>query len=472
MSTPGPSRRRATRTRPALGGPGSLLAVVVVVVAALAVGLTLPTAEVATPPGARAGRLATHAVLACPADLAAKGARTGFAAAVAPLDGPGDAGRVRRGDRGGDGATLQLQRGGLARLSDAPQASVLTADGPVAAGLFGFRNDEVPDAGTQAVTLCAAPAGSWWFTGAGAGLDHSSQLLITNVDQGPAVVDLQVLGPRGEVGTVGSRGLTVGPGETKRLALSDVAPQTDEAAVGVTASRGRVVVSVSDAFAPVAAGEPGLEWLDGRTRPSRVVRLSGLPQHVTARTLLVANPSSREAVLHVQVAGADGEFVPTGLDGQRVPPGAVRTIDLGRRLGAKEAVQVQVRSQVRVLATVRSLVAGDTAYAPSVAPLSGPAAAPLLRKGGTVQVTAGGLPAEAAVTAYDPSGAQVAARRLQVPASTTASWTPRKGAYVVVQPLSGRVSGAVVYRGAGVSSVALHPLTLRYVQPTVMPGVR
>lgn len=469
MSTPAPSRRRAARPR--LAGAGALLALVLVVAAALAVAFTRPAGEVAAPTS-HAGRVATHAVLACPPDLADRHARPRFAAGVVPVAGLGDAGVVRQGPNAGDGTRLDLHRGELARLSDAPARSVLSADGPVAAGLFGFREDRVPDAGTQAATACSAPAATWWFTGAGAGLDHSSRLLLTNVDQGPAVVDLQVLGPHGEVRTVGTRGLTVAPGQTKRLALSDIAPENDEVVVGVTAGRGRVVASVADAFSPSAGGEPGLEWLDGHARPSRVVRLSGLPEHATERTLLVANPSDSEAVLSVRVSGAGGAFVPTGLDEQRVPPGAVRTIDLGRRVGAKEAVQVRVRSQVRVLAAVRSIVAGDTAYAPSVAPLSGPAAAPLSPTGGTVQVTAGGLPGKVAVTAYDASGAQVAARQLSVPASATASWNVRKGAYVVVEPLAGRVSGAVVYRGPGVSSLALRPLTLRYLQPTVMPAVR
>lgn len=468
MSTPAPSRRRAARAR--LGGAGALLAAVLVVAAALAVAFTMPSGEVAAPTS-HAGRVATHAVEACPAELADRGARPVFAAGVAPVEGLGDSGVVRRGSSAGDGAQVDLRRGELAELPGAPGSSVLTADGSVAAGLFGFRQDRVADAGTQAVTPCSAPAPTWWFTGAGAGLDHSSRLLLTNVDQGPAVVDLTVLGPNGEVSTVGTHGLTVAPGQTKRLSLTDVAPQNDEVVVGVTAARGRVVASVADSFSPVAGGEPGLEWLDGRARPSRVVRLAGIPLHATQRTLLVANPSASEAVLTIRVAGPAGTFVPTGLEEQRVPPGAVRTIDLGRQVGAKDAVQVRVRSQVRVLAAVRSVVAGDTAYAPSVAPLSGPAVAPLSPNGGAVQVTAGALPGKVAVTAYDASGAKLATRQLDVPASATVSWSLRKGAYVVVEPLAGRVSGAVVYRGPGVSSVALRPLVLRYLQPAVMPGV-
>lgn len=469
MSAPTPSRRRAARPRP--DRSGALLAAVLVAVAALAVAFTRPSPEVAAPTS-HAGRVATHAVLACPADLADRQASPVFTAGIAPAEGLGDTGVVRRGSHADGGTKLDLRRGELARLGGAPERSVLTADGPLAAGLFGFRQDRVPEAGTQADTACSAPAPTWWFTGAGAGLDHSSRLLLTNVDQGPAVVDLDVLGPGGEVNTVGTHGLTVGPGGTKRLALSDIAPQNDELAVGVTAERGRVVASVVDAFSPVAGGEPGLEWLDGHARPSRVVRLSGLPEHATQRTLLVANPSASEAVLNIRVSGKDGAFVPTGLDEQRVPPGAVRTIDLGREVGAQEAVQVRVRSQVRVLAAVRSVVAGDTAYAASVAPLSGPAVAPLSPTGGTVQVTAGGLPGKVAVTAYDKSGAKLATRQLSVAPSTTDSWNLHKGAYVVVEPLAGHVSGAVVYRGPGASSVALRPLALRYLQPAVMPGVR
>ncbi len=468
----GAPHRRLARPRPA--GSWGLSAALVLLLAALVVGLTRPAGEVSAASGAEAGRLVTHVVLACPPSRVAPHTRSTYALGVAAAAGLSSAGTVTRSAPGGTPQPVAVQRGDVVRVPDIT-TSVLSADGPLAAGLFGFRVDESRTAGTQAVSLCAEPSGSWWFTGGGAGLDHTSQLVLTNVDEGPAVVDLRVLGPGGVVPTVGTRGLTIGPGQTTTLALAELAPQTDELAVGVEASRGRVVAALSDAYAPAPAAPPGHEWLDGRARPSRVVRLAGLPAHADRRTLLVANPSTREAVLDVRVKGQDGSYVPTGIGQQRVPPGAVRTIDLGHDIGARTAAAVMVRSQVRVLATVRSLVGGDTADAAAAQVLTGPAAAPVLGTGtSTVQLTAGALAAKVEVTAYGAHGRQAAATQVNVPASSTTSWAPprRTAAYVVVTPLSGRVSGAVVYRGAGVSTAPLVPLSLRYLQPAVVPALR
>ena len=71
-------------------------------------------------------------------------------------------------------------------LPSGGEGPYVDAEGEAAAGLFGFRTDTSSGAG--AVSACVAPRNSWWFTGLGADLDHSSQLVLTNLDPGPAVV--------------------------------------------------------------------------------------------------------------------------------------------------------------------------------------------------------------------------------------------------------------------------------------------
>ena len=478
MSTPTDGRTSSRRTsrrrseRPSRRPDASALtAAALVLLAVVAVLLTMSSEAVRSVGPKQTGAVVSHSVASCPTAQAPAGTSR-FAAGVAPGRGLSSSGSVRQGPRAGSGNPLDLQRGQVMRLTGVQSSPVLTGEDGLAAGLFGFRADQ--SGSLLGAAPCPAPRAGWWFSGAGAGLDHASTLVMSNIDPGPAVVDLDVLGPDGPVDTVGTRGITIAPGSSKTVKLSDIAPQTDELTLGVEASRGRVVASVTDQFSARPGGEPGWAWLSGDVSPDRVVRLAGLPDAASSRTLLVANPSDSEAVVDVQVAGSSGSFVPAGVDQQTVAPGSVESIELPRQVGRKEAVAVRLGSQVPVLATVRSVAAGDTSYASPVVPLTGAAAAPVLPKvSSTVQLTAGAKNGSAEVVAYDESGRRVDGQDLKVPAKATVAWSPKRGAaYVVVTPTSGHLYGATVYQGKGVEAYPLTALPIRFVQPAVTPAVR
>jgi len=297
---------------------------------------------------------------------------------------------------------------------------------------------------------------------------------MANVDPGPAVVDVVVQGPEGTAQDVGTRGITLAPGEVRTIDLVDVAPQSDELGVTVDASRGRVVAGLADGFASRPGAEPGREWIPGQQEAARTLRLAPLPQDADKRTLVVANPTDREALVEVQVSGASGAFVPTGLEAVRVPAESVATQDLGDAVG-KESAALVLRSPVPVTATVRSTKGGDVSYAGAVPVLDGPAAA-ALEKGAAAEVLviAGDQAAKAAVTAYSSSGGKVDSTSLEVSAKATAAWKPKgNAAYVVVTPAQGRVWGGVSVAGdAGISQMALRSLPVSLEQPVVVPVVR
>ena len=125
-----------------------------------------------------------------------------------------------------------------------------------------------------------------------------------------------VLGPDGEVDTVGTRGRPGGPALAQAGRRSpSVAPQTDDLALDVHASRGRVVAAVDDSFGASPPRGPGQEWLAATDRPARPLRLAGVPG--TARPAGPCWSPTRptlEAVVDVGVSGASGTFAPTGLD--------------------------------------------------------------------------------------------------------------------------------------------------------------
>jgi hypothetical protein len=481
---PGTRRRVAERRpRPSLRVTrAAVVPAVLVLLALVGAGLTAVSAGTGTPTtaGTVTGALVDRTTFACPDLTSTRGTTTsvGLGLAPAPSDvQPADGGSVTQGPVTSEGRPVDVRRGSAVGVAPDGGPAVV-ATGGAAAGLFGYRTDSQRGR-ALGVTSCPAPRAQWWFTGAGAGLDHASTLVLANVDPGPAVLDLKVLGPDGPVDTVATEGITLAPHSVKRVELSEIAPQTDEIALGVSTSRGRVVASVDDRYAAKASVTQGQEWLSGTDLPSRTLRLAGVPGTRTAATLLVANPSELEAVVDVQLAGKSGSFAPTGLDAITVAPGAIESIDLSKVLPKKEPLALRLRSQVPVVASVRSVAGDDHAYATPVAPLVGPAAAPVVKGAdATVQVTAGAVAAQATVTAYDAKGTEVDSTKLSVDARATATWSPKKGAaYVVVEPDSresggGTLHGAVTYDRGGLAAVPLTALPLRLERPRVRPGLR
>lgn len=466
-------RSRAAQPRRYRGDRTTVAALAALLVAALLVFLASErdTAGVAAPLGTAQGALVDRTLLACP-DTTDNDLRGRFDAGLAPVEDAGDKGVLEAGAVGEGGQPVSISRGGLEQV-EGPPAPVLDASGEVAVGLFGFRTDLLAD-GT-AVGTCVPPRASWWFVGSGADLDHYSELVLTNVDPGPAVVDVRVFGPDGEIETIGTRGIPIGPGETEPLALADAAPQNAEVMVQVHASRGRVAAAMSDRFAPRPAGPAGADWLTGTAEPGQALRVAGLPEAASSRTLLVGNPSDLEALVEVEVSGSGGTYVPTGLETLSVAPGTVEELDLGDALTAKEASSVRIRSRAPVVAAVRSVAGSDASYAEPVSVLDGPAAVPVLeRSRTTVQLTAGTEESRVGVAAYSAGGRPLGEERVTVAPTATTTWEPpRESAYVVVTPRQGSVYGAATYASStGIATVPLTPLPFRLPLPAVVPGPR
>lgn len=475
MTVPRSGRRVADRT-PRQVAPGTVAAAALVAVAVVAVLLTGSAAPHDDRSDGTERVLVDHALDGCLRADPPRGSRTSVVIGAAPVPDLGSGGSIRFGEPSElPGAEERTPARGELVVPDRAGATAdllaVEAAGELAAGLFTFRSDTGD--GTAAVARCDSPRARWWFTGAAATLTHTSELVVANLDPGAAVVDVRVLGPDGEVETLGTRGITVPPLSSTVLELTELAPQGEHLAVNVVASRGRVVAAVSDSYAPAFGSEPGTEWLPDQAAASRVVRLAGLPRRADEHVLVVANPSGREALVAVEVSGKSGSFTPTDVAQVRVPPGAVVSTPVTEVVPAGAAA-VTLRSPVPVTATVRSTAGGDTSYAGSVRALAGPAVAPVPdRLRSSVQLTGGEQGGTAGIVAYDAAGAQVDATTLRLDPGATGAWSPAgRAAYVVVEPRDGRVHGAVTYAGdAGLSQVSLRPVLVRVTRPAVRPVV-
>jgi hypothetical protein len=394
-----------------------------------------------------------------------------------PVAAPAD-GRLVVGALGGRDKTVDARRGLLLEVPAEPPATILRASGAAAAGRLTFLTRDGA-AGGGAVQECLPPRAEWWFTGAGAGLDHRSRLVLANVDEGPATVDVRIYGADGRVDSVGTRGMTVPPGETRTVAMLDVAPRTgvgaDDLAVHVATTRGRVAAALSDSFAGTAGVRPGAAWLPAQERAARRLRLGPLPVRAGSRTLLLANPTEREALVDLSVSGASGAFAPTETSSVRVPASSVVAADVGAAF-AGDAATLRLTSNVRVAASVRSTSRRGgselVTYAAVLEPVTGPAAV-LAVPGGALHLAAGPAGAEAAVVAHARDGSQVASTRIDVPAGATVAWPlPRRSAYLTVDPLRGHPRGGVVAPAdEGYAQSTLRPLVLELRRPAVVPAV-
>jgi len=463
--------RRAADRSSWVDSAGVLAVVLVVLAAALALLTGDVEGEVAAPPGGTTTAVEEVTDVCLPMPGRGRAEVTSFAA---PLPDTGNSGTVTATDpSGSEIGELDTRRGVTQRLDlDRQDARVLTARGAAAVGRVTYRTDRNRGAEALALQECAAPRARWWFTGAGVTPDHRSELVLANVDTGPAVVDIEVFGPDGPVETVDTRGTTLASGQVQVVDLADVAPETAEVAVHVETSRGRVVAAMADTLT-AADGGTGLEWLPPQAEVSRRLRLAPLVGGADERTLLVTNPSGREALVEVQVSGRAGSFAPTEGAQVRVPPGAVVSTDLTDAIG-RDASAVTLRSTTRVAATLRSSGAGDVSYASAAPVLSGPASAGAPAGVRTaLHLSAGADGARAAVSSYAADGSEVRSDTLDVDPGATLRWAPGRGAaYVVVTPGTGWAYGGLVTPGSGEATQArLRPLPVELRRPAVVPAV-
>ena len=260
-------------------------------------------------------------------------------------------------------------------------ALVVAARGPLSAGL---EAEQVTRAETGrnrglAGLRCDAPRTEAWFVGGGTSLLDETTLVLVNVDDTPATVDVSVFTSSGPADPRQGQGITIAPHGRVLVAMDTLAPDRRLLTVHVHSRRGRVAAGLRQS---VLSGKVplGVDWIPQSVPPATSVTVPGVPAIVDAgnRTLIVSNPGTDDTVVSVQLTTSDGQFVPAGLDQVSVPAGTSRGVSLDAPAKTSN-FGVRVSSQgVPVLASVfvRDAQGGpvrEFAYTSGSLPLSGPA---------------------------------------------------------------------------------------------------
>jgi hypothetical protein len=379
-----------------------------------------------------------------------------------------------------DPSRVPLEENAVSEIDEEGPAWV-RGSGPVAAELIGLRYAE---RGLASVP-CVQPRPEYWFTGVGAGAEHSSTLELTNPDPGPAVADVTVWGRTGPINVGGLRGISLPGGQTQQLDLGSVVPRRGELLLNVVVSRGRLGAALVDEIPSIGARDATSAWLPASPEPSTESLLLGLvgdgdPEQEATDTLVLGNPGSSEARAELRVVTEDAQFVPEGLEEVRIDPGSTEIVTLSETLRAQiadGALGLLVTSSEPVTATLRSVVDGDLAHAP-VATGADAAMSALVPPGAArlVLARAGGA-GVAVVASYDESGRELEEKRVELSDGSGGELELPEGTRLVrVTPRRTDVSAAVVVRAAaqgtfGATVVPLEQLVRYALVPDVRPGL-
>ncbi|MDT3398893.1 DUF5719 family protein [Streptomyces sp. B1866] len=309
--------------------------------------LTAPSSSSADGGGRSGGAAASAPVerstLACPSPTSsevgettytgytpgARGAAGWGTARLLPLGAPpGDGGR---GGRASGGAVVPLTEPGkpvtaTVNRSDAP-ALAGTADGGLAPGWTVQQTTRV-DAGSgrglQGLT-CAPPDTEFWFPGASTAAARQDYAHLTNPDDRPAVVDLELYGADGRLDTPTGESVTVPARSSVPVLLSTLTTErTADLTLHVLARAGRVAAAVQAADA-----RQGGDWLTASAAPATGAVLPGIPADATSVRLVLFAPRAADADLKVRLAGPTGSFTPAGHGTVHVKSGMTTAVDLG-----------------------------------------------------------------------------------------------------------------------------------------------
>jgi hypothetical protein len=206
---------------------------------------------------------------------------------------------------------------------------VVAATGDLSAGLEVeqiTRGEDGLDRGLAGLR-CTPPSADIWFAGGSTMLGNESVLVLANVDDTPATLDIDIYSSKGPVDARGGQGLVIPPHFRDVVRLDTLAPDRDLLGIHVKSTRGRVAAGLRHGLKTVTS-PGGIDWVPQTAAPARQVVVPGFAQGPGLRLLLITNPGQDDATVKVTVTTRDAQFVPVGDDAITVPAGTTLPVRL------------------------------------------------------------------------------------------------------------------------------------------------
>jgi hypothetical protein len=319
------------------------------------------------------------------------------------------------------------------RVDTGTRALELTATSPSAVGLGAIQVTRATGGVSRGLSAdsCSGLGTEFAFVGGSTTVGNQLELVLTNVDDTPASVDVTLLGAKGPVTTPGTDGLMVKPHTRLGVELAPLGPDQAQLTTIVTAVTGRVAAAELSTSVNGSLAR-GIEWIPDAGASTRRAVIPGMLADSGRRTLVLANPGLVAANVGVQVVSSTGTFTPAGLNAVLVPASSVLTVDVTGAV-AQQAGALLVDSDQPIYAGASQLVGtpggavADVTWSGQTPPLDGPAVLPVVpidakskrdvwlylsavHGDGEVTITPNGLDATATpVTVHVPAGQTVTA---------------------------------------------------------------
>ncbi|MCW2706704.1 MAG: hypothetical protein JWM22_546 [Frankiales bacterium] len=256
---------------------------------------------------------------------------------------------------------------------------VVSATGDLAAGLEVeqvTRGERGLNRGLAGLR-CEPPKPDLWFEGGSTMVGNESTLVLANVDDTPATVNVGIFTSRHELDPPGGQGIVVQPHTRDEIPLDTLAPDEDLLALHVSSTRGRIAAGLRHALKTTTATE-GVDWVPQTQPPAKQVVVPGFANGPGLRALYITNPGTDDTTVKVTVTTQDGQFVPKNDDAVAVPAGRTVSVRL-------DDVNLTSAAAATVTSAGAPVIAGgfakdyqtgpvrEFAYTAGALPLSGPA---------------------------------------------------------------------------------------------------
>lgn len=327
--------------------------------------------------------------------------------------------------------------------------------------------------GALSLAACPSVVDEAWFTGLGSTTQHRSELVLTNLADAPAVVDLTLYGTTGPIDAVDADGVVVEPTSTVRIPVADLAAGEDDVALRLERRRGALAALVSD------ISPDGRDLVPAGSAPAAASTIGPLPASGAGRVMHLVNPSDATARVEVEALGEEGPFVPEGLDDVEVVAGSTAVVDLPDSLG-ETPVTLRLSAGTPVTGSVQTVGRADAAVVPATQAWSGTAVVPVRLARAELDALVLASDAEGdrqvSIVARDETGQDVGSTRLTVGTETSAlvdlgELELADAATLLIRSDSDVLGTASYGAGGGLADLPLRPAPVTAEGPTVGWGL-